>query len=129
MSHIYDVDMLGQHFAEAENGSMFMVLSRQSDYQITYHRLTALEYKLELNNHFSVQAEARHERQEATKWMRFEMPDGRVFPHYNETSFTLKLRYAPGRKILSDEVGTYLDKSRSAGHHPLSHVCPIGSIR
>lgn len=24
MSHIYDVDMLGQHFAEAENGSMFM---------------------------------------------------------------------------------------------------------
>lgn len=115
LSHLYDVDMLGQHFTEAEKGSMFMALSRRSDYQITYHRLTSLEYKLELNNHFSVQAEARHERQEATKWMHFEMPDGRVFPHYNETSFTLKLRYAPGEKF-------YQMKS---GRISINHEAPI----
>lgn len=115
LSHLYDVDMLGQHFAEASKGSVFMALSRKSDYQITYHRLTSLLYTLELENHLSVEAEARHERQEATEWMKFATPAGHVYPHYDESSFTLRLRYAPGEKF-------YQSKSERVS---INHEAPI----
>lgn len=98
-THMYDVDMLGQHFAFANQDNMFLSLKRHTDYQITYHRVSRLDYTLELRNNFSVVATFKHERQEATPWMTFITGYGRKFGHYDEASFSVQLRYAPGEKF------------------------------
>lgn len=99
LTHLYDVDMLGQHFAFANQDNMFLSLKRHTDYQITYHRVSRLDYTLELRNNFSVVATIKHERQEATPWMTFITGYGRKFGHYDVTSFAVQLRYAPGEKF------------------------------
>lgn len=99
LSHKYDVNMLGQHFAFTNADNMFLSFKRHDDYQINYLRTTALDYTLELENNFSVTATVKHDRQEATPYMTFITPKGDFHSHYNETSFTVQLRYAPGEKV------------------------------
>lgn len=99
LSHLYDVDMIGQHFAFAQPDNMFLSIKRHDDKQITYHRQTRLDYILELRNNFSVTASILHERQEATPFMPFIDGKGRNFGHYQEAMVKLQLRYAPGEKF------------------------------
>lgn len=99
LAHKYDVDMLGQKFKATNPDNMFLSIKRHPDKQITYHRETKLEYTLELRNNFSVKATFKHDRQESTPNMTFINGYGHRFGHFNESSVTLQLRYAPGEKF------------------------------
>lgn len=97
--HTYDIDMLGQNYAFTNPDNMFLSFKRHDDLQITYRRMSRLSYILELDNHFSVTADFHHCRQEATPYMTFITGYGRQYGHYNESGFTVTLRYAPGEKV------------------------------
>jgi hypothetical protein len=99
LSETYDVDQVGQHYLFTNPDNVFLALKRMENKLLTYRRQTRLDYTLELANHFSVKATANLERQEATTWVPFVNALGEVTPHYNETYFTLELRYAPGEKF------------------------------
>lgn len=115
LSHLYDVDMLGQHYLFTNPDNFVLSFKRQEDYMMTYHRVSELEYTLELRNNFSVVAGVKNERQESTRWMPFINGNGRNFGHYNETSFNLQLRYAPGEKF-------YQGKTH---RHPINFDAPV----
>ena len=96
LSHYYDIDQIGQHYLFTNKDNIFLSLKRMSDERATYRRLTALEYTLELRNGFSLEAALRHERQEATASLPFILADGRCIEHYNQSTLSIRLRYAPG---------------------------------
>lgn len=102
--HTYDVDMLGQHYAFTNPDNMFLSIKRHEDLQITYLRTSKVSYILELNNHFSITADFHHNRQEATPMMPFVTEYGRIFNHYNESGFTITLRYAPQEKFYQSKT-------------------------
>ncbi len=99
LTHSYDINMLGQDYAFTNPDNMFLSFKRHDDWQIDYLRKTSLEYTLELENNFSFVASVINERQEATQHMTFVTPRGISYGHYNETSFSVQLRYAPGEKV------------------------------
>lgn len=103
-SQLYDVDMLGQHYMFTNMDNVFLSLKRQSDTQMTYHRVSKLEYTLELQNNFSVAAGITYERQEATGYMRFVNGYGHDYRHYDEASFNVQLRFAPGEKFFQTKT-------------------------
>lgn len=107
VSHLYDVDMIGQHYLFTNMDNIFLSLKRHENTQMTYHRVSTLEYNLELLNNFSVTAGITHERQEATPYMPFVNGYGRSFSHYDETSFNVQLRYAPGEKFYQTKTYRY----------------------
>lgn len=98
-SHLYDVDMLGQQYSFTNPDNIFLSLKRQDNTQMTYHRVSNLEYTLELYNNFSITAGIKHERQEATRYIPFINNRGESYSHYNESSLNIRLRYAPGEKF------------------------------
>ncbi|MCM1475207.1 MAG: DUF5686 and carboxypeptidase regulatory-like domain-containing protein [Muribaculaceae bacterium] len=100
LTHKYDIDMLGQHYLFTNPDNIFLSIKRKPSYLATYQRYTQFEYRLELNNNFSVIAGVRHERQEATQWVPFILADGRSVPHYDVASMYLQLRYAPGEAFI-----------------------------
>ncbi len=118
LTHQYDVDMLGQHYAFANPDNMFLSFKRHKDYQITYLRKTQLKYTLELMNHFSIAVDFEHRRQEATEYMPFITTSGRAIDHYNESVLRVNLRYAPGEKF-------YQTKTH---RRAISHDAPIISL-
>lgn len=107
LTHLYDVDQLGQQYAFTNKDNFFLSLKRHSDNLMTYHRLTNLEYTLELYNNFSLYASLAHDRQEATKFVPFTDGFGSNYTHYDQTSLKLKLRYAPGEKFYQSKTNRY----------------------
>ncbi len=103
-THMYDLDMIGQHYLFTNADNIFLSLKRMSSDLVTYRRLSKIEYTLELRNNFSVNAFFRHERQEATKWLEFVNGDGRSFSHYNQSAFGITLRCAPGEKFAQQKT-------------------------
>lgn len=99
LSENYDVDQVGQHYLFTNPDNVFLTLKRGDNHLMTYRRQTRLDYTIELTNNFSVKASACLERQEATPWVPFVTLGGDSRSHYNETLFTLELRYAPGEKF------------------------------
>lgn len=98
--HTYDVDEIGQGSAYYSNVDMvFSSFTRMDNNQMTYKRESELEYVLELTNHFSVEAGLKYTRQEATELMPFVTGDGRRYWKYNQATFNVGLRYAPGEKF------------------------------
>lgn len=97
-TQMYDVDMLGQHYEFTNADNMFLSFKRKSDTQMTYHRISQLEYILELRNNFSLNASFKFERQEATHYMPFVNGFGHSFGHYNQAQWSMQLRFAPGEK-------------------------------
>lgn len=95
-THIYDLDMLGQHYLFTNADNIFLSLKRKESYLATYRRLTKLEYTLELENNFSVVAGFRHQIQFATRFVPFVNGEGRQFGHFSNSAFFIRLRYAPG---------------------------------
>jgi len=102
---LYDVNMLGQHFLFTNPDNIFLSLRRQRDTQMTYHRVNKLDYILELENNFSFQATIKHERQEASEFIPFTTGHGENLSHYNMTSLSVSLRYAPGEKFFQTKTG------------------------
>lgn len=99
VSEKYDVDQVGQHYLFTNPDNVFLSLKRMENRLMTYRRQTRIDYTLELANNFSVRASANFERQEATPWVPFVDGFGRSYGHYNETLFSVELRYAPGEKF------------------------------
>jgi hypothetical protein len=99
LSHLYGIDKPGQHYLYTSPDNFVMSLKRMSDRRSTYHRVTQLAYILELNNHLSIEATLKNERQVATETVNFIDGLGNNFGHYNENSITMKFRYAPGEKF------------------------------
>lgn len=95
----YDIDQLGQHYMFTNADNMFLAWKRGTNRLITYKRDTRLTYQLELANNFSVTASAGVERQEAGPFVPFVLTDGNSIGHFDEATFTLQLRYAPGEKF------------------------------
>jgi len=107
LTHLYDVDMLGQHYLFTNPDNIFLSLKRLPDTQMTYHRVTKLEYTLELENNLTFYAKLAHERQEATRYIPFVDGHGTAFGHYNESSLEIQLRYAPGEKFYQNRSYRY----------------------
>lgn len=99
VSEKYDVDQVGQHYLFTNPDNVFLSLKRKENVLMTYRRQTRLDYTLELANNFSIKASANLERQEATPWVPFINNRGVATRHYNETYFSVELRYAPGEKF------------------------------
>ena len=95
-THKYDVDMLGQHYLSTNADNVFLSWKRKDSYLATYQRLSQLEYTLELKNNFSVVAGFRHQIQFATRYVPFVTGYGQTVPHFAQSSFFIRLRYAPG---------------------------------
>lgn len=99
------MDMLGQNFTLNNQDNMFMSAKRMEDIQMTYHRVSKLEYTLEMENNFTIKAKLQSERQEPTRFMQFIDGMGNSFPHYTMNSATVELRYAPGEKFYQMRSG------------------------
>lgn len=99
VSQGYDIDQLGQHYLFTNPDNVFLALKREPDRLITYRRHTTLRYELELNNNFSVVASASEQQQQAGPYVPLVTTDGYSIRHYDQTYFTLQLRYAPGEKF------------------------------
>lgn len=128
LTHRYDVDMLGQHYAFTNADNVFLSFKRHEDYQMTYLRQTNLEYILELRNGFSVTGTFRHHRQESSQYMKFENGNGQTFNHYNESGFEIKLRYAPGERFYQMKTSR-ISISPEKPVFTLSHLyCPKGFL-
>ena len=95
----YDIDQLGQHYLFTNADNMFLAWKRGSNKLMTYRRDTRLTYQLELANNFSIEASAGVERQEAGPFVPFVLTNGSSISHFDEATFTLRLRYAPGEKF------------------------------
>lgn len=104
-THLYDVDMLGQHYLFTNPDNIFLSLRRKKDREIAYHRVSKLEYILELENNFSLQAKAQHERLEPSPFISFYDGFGKEYSHYSTASLSLTLRYAPGEKFFQTKTG------------------------
>lgn len=104
-THMYDMNMLGQSFTTNNQDNMFLSWRRAEDIQMLYHRVSKLEYILEMENNLSVTARLKTERQEPTKWMTFVNGFGQSFGHYTTSSVTVELRWAPGEKFFQMATG------------------------
>ena len=98
-THLYDVDMLGQHYLFTNPDNVFLSIKRGKNQMMTYHRVSKLEYTLELENNFSLFATVKTDRQEPSRFIQFSNGFGDSFSHLTTTSISLTLRYAPGEKF------------------------------
>lgn len=103
LTHMYDMDMIGQHYLFTNPDNVFLSLKRKKDKLITYRHITSLEYTLELHNSLSFSLRGEHVRQEATRWLPFIKGNGRSVPYYRYTSLGVSIRYAPGEKFIQDK--------------------------
>ena len=98
-SHSYDVDQIGQHYMFTNADNVFLAWKRQQNDKMTYLRSSNLQYTLETQSGFSLSGGFNFNTQEATKWLPFEDGYGNVYRKYDEASFNLTLRFAPGEKF------------------------------
>lgn len=96
----YDIDQLGQHYLFTNADNVFLSFKRMESNLITYERLAKLEYTLEKHNGFSINAEIKNARQEASQWVPFIRKDGSAVAAYQTNSAKITLRYAPGEKYV-----------------------------
>lgn len=104
LSHKYDMDMLGQHYAFTNPDNMFLSFKRSEDLLMTYLRSTRLDYILEIPNGFSVTASLNCDQQNRSPFVEFINGHGQNFNHFTQSGITLSLRYAPGEKIYQNRT-------------------------
>ncbi|MCM1356362.1 MAG: DUF5686 and carboxypeptidase regulatory-like domain-containing protein [Staphylococcus sp.] len=105
VTQLYDLDRLEQSSMLHNEDNMFLSFRRMPDLQETYHRVSKIEYILETDRHFSLEARLQQERQYATRYMTFTNGYGENFKHYTLNSLRLVLRYAPGEKFYQMKTG------------------------
>lgn len=128
LTHLYDVDMIGQHYEFTNMDNMFLSLKRMEDRQITYHRVSTAEYNLELRNNLSFHAELSHQRQIASPYMNFTDGHGHSYSHYVQTKMKFRIRFAPGEKFMQTS-GTRIPINLDAPVFSLTHtVSPKGFL-
>ncbi|MDE6290366.1 MAG: carboxypeptidase-like regulatory domain-containing protein [Muribaculaceae bacterium] len=113
LTHMYDLDMIGQHYLFTNPDNVFLSLKRKKDMLATYRHLTRLEYSLELANNLSFSVWGQHIKQDESPWLPFVTGTGRNVPYYRRTTIGASVRYAPGEKFYQ-ERGTRLAVNRDA---------------
>lgn len=106
-SYLYDVDQLGQHYQFTNTDNMFLAIKRQTNDKLIYQRVARLEYTLERKSGFSVVAGFQHQRHIDSKFLHFVNGYGETCGSYDETSFDIQLRYAPGEKFYQTRSNRY----------------------
>ncbi len=112
VSHLYDVDMLGQHYAFTNADNIFLSWKRMKNLLMTYHRENKLTYTLETQQHLAVNTTVKHECQYATKYLPFKTLNGNLFNSYSELTLEIGLRFSPGEKFYqtrSERISINLD--------------------
>ncbi len=104
LTHLYDVDMIGQHYMFTNADNVFLAWKRMKNRLMTYHRETELLYTREMLNNLTFSASLKHERQEATPFVPFVTVNGAIDRYYNESTLKLSLRYAPGEKFFQTKT-------------------------
>lgn len=117
---LYDVDDIGQHYLHTNADNFFLSLKRMPSHTATYHRVSKLEYTLELRNNLSVMARLDNTLQYRSRFVSFTDGHGSSFSHYSLSGITLQLRYAPGEKYYQTKSHR-LPISRDAPVFTLSH--------
>ncbi|MBD5180742.1 MAG: carboxypeptidase-like regulatory domain-containing protein [Bacteroidales bacterium] len=119
VSHLYDVDMLGQHYLFTNSDNVFLSWKRMKNILMTYHRVSEFIYTREYLNNFSFAVSLKHELQESTRYLPFITAEGNKFRNYSEVTTNVELRYAPGEKF-------YQMKSERI---PINKDAPIFTLR
>lgn len=130
LTHLYDIDKIGQHYMFTNQDNIFLSLRRMNDNKVIYHRLTSLEYNLELANNFSVSSTAKTEWRQATPWVRFVDGFGKDFSHYTQNALSVTFRFAPGEKYFqtrSNRIPVNLDAPSIALIHTFAPAGFLGS--
>lgn len=104
LTHLYDVDMIGQHYMFTNADNVFLAWKRMKNRLMTYQRVTDLTYTMEMLNNLTFSATLKHERQESSPYVPFVTTSGAVSSHYDETSLKLSIRYAPGEKFFQTKT-------------------------
>lgn len=126
VSSLYDVDRIGQHYLFTNPDNFVLSWKREKDTRMTYHHVNELTYTLELHNNFSIKATIGHERQQQSPYLKFIDGYGRNYDHYDETSLTLVVRYAPGEKFFQTR-SQRIPVNKDAPVFQLSHtIAPRG---
>ncbi|MDE7426425.1 MAG: DUF5686 and carboxypeptidase regulatory-like domain-containing protein [Muribaculaceae bacterium] len=99
IGHSYNLYRLGQNYLFTSPDNFVLAWKRCPDTRVVYRRHTSFQYILELENNFSVQAEAFNTRFTPSMWMNFDLSDGTSLSNLSNSGFRLKLRYAPGEKF------------------------------
>lgn len=107
LTHLYDIDYVGQHYLFTNADNVFLSLKRMTDHNVIYHRETDLKYTLELYNNFSLTATLRNDRREATAWIPFVNGYGNSMSAFTQNSINVTLRYAPGEKFFQSRTNRY----------------------
>ena len=102
VTHMYDLDMIGQHYHFTNPDNVFLSLKRKKDMLVTYRHLTKLEYNIELDSRLSFGIWGEHIRQDASEWLPFIDGHGRHIPYYRRTGFGFSVRFAPGEKFIQE---------------------------
>lgn len=121
LSHRYDIDMIGRHYAFTNADNFVLSIQRHPNYLANYLRTTKLEYILELQNNFSIDATLFHKRHEISPYMGYVNGYGESFNHYNESGFKISLRYAPGEKFYQRNIDR-ININKSVLVFQLSHT-------
>lgn len=100
VTHMYDMDMIGQHYHFTNPDNIFLSLKRLKDKMITYRHLTKFEYGLELPNNLSFSVWGEYVRQDPSPWLPFINGYGEHIPDYRRSSIGASVRYAPGERFL-----------------------------
>lgn len=106
-SYLYDVDQLGQQYQFTNADNMFLAIKRQANDKLIYQRVARVEYTLERKSGFSLVAGFQHERHIDSKFLHFVDGYGNGYGHYDEASFDIQLRYAPGEKFYQTRRNRY----------------------
>lgn len=99
LNSTYDVDRLGQHYFFTNPDNFVLSLKRGSNHLLPYHYQNSALYTLELDNNFSVAAEAIWERHTPSRLLSFNLADGTPIQHFDSPRLDVTFRYAPGEKF------------------------------
>lgn len=105
LTHMYDLDMIGQHYLFTNPDNVFLSLKRKKDMLVTYRHLTRLEYTLEPADNLSFSAWGQHIKQDASEWLPFVTSTGRKVPYYRRTTIGVSVRWAPGERFVQEKGG------------------------
>ncbi len=102
-THMYDLDMIGQHYHFTNPDNVFLSLKRKKDMLVTYRQLSRLEYGIELPRDLSFSFWGEHIKQNDSPWLPFITGTGVHVPHYRRTSIGVSVRFAPGEKFIQGQ--------------------------
>ncbi len=104
LQHGYDVDHLGSHYLFTNSDNFVLSLTRMANHNEIYRRHTSLQYTLELNNNFSVEAWIESVRRENSRFVHFETFAGNKLSHFTENGLGIRLRFAPGEQFVQGKT-------------------------